>query len=171
MMPDKPLYDRVMGRPAPDPSAPASEIAESASQFAGALVLRLATSVLGSDQMARSAAVTEAVKLDVLHRDRNALRIELQRFLKGSVQTQDVGIPVWLNLIGFGPEGACQTLVYAERYCIDTVDAGRAVLAGLDTDRTETLCHIAGMTGVSAFSLVCNALQIEADGRAKREAL
>lgn len=157
------LYPRVMGRPESAADAPAVEFVNLSGQFAAAILHRLGTQLLGTDEMARGYAVTEAVKLDRQHRDRAVLRAELKVFLSGTVQTQDVAIPVWLNLIGFSNGGAEQAIILACRYDLDTIETGRAVLVGLDTERLETLAHIAGMTGANLYRLVCNAVQIEAD--------
>jgi hypothetical protein len=163
MVDERSLYDVVMGRPAPSSDAPSVEIVNASGQFAAALLMRIATKVLGNDQMAISAAITEAVKIDRGRRDRVVLRAELRIFLAATVQTRDVAIPVWLNLIGFSNGGAQRALEYAGRFSLDAIDTGRAVLVGLDTERLETLCHIAGMTGVDVYRLVCNAVQIESD--------
>lgn len=162
-MTDQPIYDRVMGRPAPDATTPAAEIVASSGQFASAILHRLGTAMLGTDQMARSLAITEAIKLDPLHRSRDLLRRELKEFLDGTVQTQDVALPVWLNLTGYCALGVRMAIRFAATYHLDTIETGRAILVGLDMQRTETLCHIASVTGRDAFRLVCNAVQIEAD--------
>jgi hypothetical protein len=153
----------VMGRPPSGADAPSTEIVESSAQFAAALLTRLAAHVLGDERMACAVAVTEAIKIDRGRRDRATLRAELRIFLDGSVHTRDVAIPVWLNLIGYSDNGAQRAIELAARYDLDTVETGRAVLVGLDDERVETLCHVAGMTGVNVYRLVCNAVQIEAD--------
>lgn len=162
MMADR-LYQDVMGRAPSGPEESTVEIVQSSAQFAAALITRLATGVLGNARMALASAVNEAVKIDPSKRDRAALRSELRAFLAGTVQTQDVAIPVWLNLTGFSVLGAHEAIVLANRYNLDTIETGRAVLVGLDTERLETLAHIAGMTGANLYRLVCNAVQIEAD--------
>lgn len=162
-MADDRLFRATMGRPAPGAEAHPVEIGKLAGQFAGTLLLRLAAGVIGERHMDFSVAVTQALRVDRAKRPRDVLRKELRRFLDGSVQTQDVGIPVWLNLVSMTDDGAERAIDYAARFGIETIEAGRAILVGLDAERTETLCHIAGATHVDAFRLVCNGVQIEHD--------
>lgn len=156
------LYRRVMGTEPPGQDAPPVEIAASASQFAGILLTRLAESAFGADVVEFSRAITSGQRTS--KRPRGELRAELRRFLDLSPQGRDVVIPMWLNLNAF-PLLPWQALRMAEAYGLDPVDVGHALLVGLDLDRTETLCHVAGMTGLSAFTLVCNAVQIEQDAQ------
>lgn len=159
------LFLSTMGRRLPGAEAPTVEIVASAGQFATALLHRIASSILGDVSLAFSAAVTEAVRIDTEGRSRAALRTELRRFLKLSPHRQDIVIPVWLNLVGLTHGGAGRAISYAEQYGTEVMDTGRAILVGLDTERTETLCHIAGVTNADPFRLVCNAAQIEVNGK------
>lgn len=152
------FYRDVTGRNPPD-GRPAAEITEAAKQFGGILMQRLAMGVFGTKAVEFSRAVTEGMTLTGFPRDR--VRVELRRFLEGSVQTRDVGIPVYLNLVATGRDDGARAIELAGRYDLDTVEVARAILVGLDADRTETLLHIAAMTGADAFALVCNAVSIE----------
>ncbi len=154
------LYEDVMGKSAPERGSPAVEHASAASQFGYALVMRLANSVIGAERMEFSKAVTDGMRY-MRRSDRNAVRRELQAFIDGSVQDQSVCLPVWLQLCADGPDSADLAMQWARSYGLDTVEVGRAMLVGLDRDRVESLLHLAGVTGIDGFKLVCDAVQRE----------
>lgn len=154
------LYRDVMGKEAPERTAPAAEYASAASQFGYALVTRLAQNILGPDRMEFSKAITDGMRY-TRRSDRDAVRRELQAFLGGTVQIQAVAIPVWLQLCADDPESPGLAMRWANAYGLDTSDVGRAMLVGLDRDRVETLLHMISVIGGDPFVAVCDAVQRE----------
>lgn len=114
-----------------------------------------------------SKELTEAEALVRGQQSRDVLRNELRDFLAGTGEKAEDAVQVWLNLKATGDVGYAFSLALRlsveHPHRVDTADIGRAILVGMDRERTETLCRMAASFGRSAFDLVVQAGQIEAD--------
>jgi hypothetical protein len=115
-----------------------------------------------------SEVLTEAVRL-TKSGDRRELGRELRRFLELSAnQEREELYAVWLNLKAMADTG--EALGLADRYGLDPYDTGQALLTGYGYERTESLAHLAGVTGQMVYPLVIQALTIDANGAKKHGA-
>lgn len=112
-----------------------------------------------------SEVLTEAVRLAKAP-DRRELGRELRRFIELSANCDREELyAVWLNLKALADTG--EALGLAVTYGLDPYDTGQALLTGYGYERTESLAHLAGVTGQMVYPLVIQALTIDANG-AKR---